>query len=191
MLVALYRTPCRAYHTIDHIDRCMVVLDTIEEPLVDKVAAELALFWHDAVYVIGAEPGRNEEQSSAILRALERSLVPQRLTLACLAIRDTAHHDPLPGDAFGVNGATTRAVVDVDLSILGAKGWEYARYVDQVQSEWGHLTEAEWSAGRGEFLRGMLGKERIFALKEMRDRLEGPARENMRAELHALEQAKG
>src|SRR5438128_12245744 len=54
----------RAYHTLRHIEQCLVEFDEVRREAVDPIAVELALWYHDAVYDPHA---RDNEERSAVL----------------------------------------------------------------------------------------------------------------------------
>jgi predicted metal-dependent HD superfamily phosphohydrolase len=178
ILRALYAEPHRHYHSMEHIAACLGLLDEVARDRSSQVV-ELALFWHDAVYVPGDR--RNEWLSAELLGGIAEALSvdPAMVGRARAAILATAEHGATYDD-------DTALVVDIDLSILGTPPPTYARYVQQVRAEWSHVSDEAWRAGRGAFLAGMLRRERLFARPEIRARFEAPARENMQAELAAL-----
>ena len=67
-LCRAYQDSQRRYHTLQHLDECLQLFDRI--PSARDVACspslELALWFHDAVYDIGAS--NNEEQSAQLAR---------------------------------------------------------------------------------------------------------------------------
>lgn len=182
MLVSLYSTYGRHYHTLEHVENCIELVSTIRHPNVDHDAAQMALFWHDAVYVVGSE--HNEWQSALLVDAILPSVTVKRGVLVRQAILGTASHDILRNVAE-VGGATIAAVCDVDMAILGTEPDVYRSYVSLVRKEYGRVGDDRWREGRSAFLRGFLEKDRIFSLPEMADRFEAKARQNMRSELEA------
>jgi predicted metal-dependent HD superfamily phosphohydrolase len=182
LLSGLYDTGSRQYHNMMHIYACLSLLDELDDMggLIEKKVAELALFWHDAVYVPGSN--ENEEASARLLDAVAPLLhVPREAEQAKFAIYATQHRD----GSFG--SRTVDAVVDIDLSILGAPKAKYATYVSQVRGEYEHVSNEAWRVGRVGFLAKMIARASIFTLPEMHDRFENQARINMRDELFALE----
>jgi predicted metal-dependent HD superfamily phosphohydrolase len=111
-LMARYGEPHRHYHTAQHLDECFAQMarDLAQRP----AEVELALWFHDSIY----EPKRqdNEAKSAAWARdsALSAGVVAesaQRLHALVMATR----HDAVP------QGRDEQALVDIDLSILGAQ----------------------------------------------------------------------
>src|SRR5262245_30168638 len=67
-LVDAYSEEGRHYHTLDHIGALLHQLDRHDEGLVDRNAVELAIFFHDAVYV----PTRSDNEAESAALAHER-----------------------------------------------------------------------------------------------------------------------
>jgi predicted metal-dependent HD superfamily phosphohydrolase len=179
--------PARYYHTLEHIQHALDVFDhvIIETPLTEenRRTAELALFWHDAIYVAG--DSMNEVISASLLEGLHSMLAPftGHISIAADIIRCTRHH-PLVVDT------TYCAVFDCDLAILGSYPHVYDGYVWGVRAEYGRFSDEEWRKGRVEFLKAMLARPRIYRLPEMRDHFEERARQNMERELRSRERKK-
>jgi predicted metal-dependent HD superfamily phosphohydrolase len=180
LLGCLYGGPERVYHTLSHIDECLTLLDAVTEP-VSRALADLAVVMHDAVYV----PGHidNELNSVALVEGLRFTLKDSLLaTHVVPAIFATRHKDE--EGAFG--DTTVAAVVDVDLAVLGRDETGYAKYVDEIRREFGHVSDDAWRVGRGGFLSKTLRRGRIYTLESMRERFEIQARINMETELRSL-----
>ncbi len=60
-----YAQPHRGYHNPDHLDELMVLARRHTRDLDD--AEQLALLFHDAVYVPGAGKGENERLSALLI----------------------------------------------------------------------------------------------------------------------------
>lgn len=179
-LVARYAEPHRTYHTAAHLVACFTTLDLVAHEAEHPPEVALALWFHDAVY----DPRRTDNEARSGLLAREclaaagvEDSVIARVEASILATR---HADEVAtGDA--------RVVVDVDLSILGASAEAYDAYARGVRREYGWVDEARFRAGRSAFLRGLLGRPRIFGTRALGARLEVPARANIRRELAGLD----
>ena len=181
MLHGLYDGLGRHYHRLDHVCACLAELEALVNPgACDVEVAALALIWHDAVYVPG-DPD-NEQLSGQLLMAVSRTRLGSVnigvFERAYNAILVTQHHD---GEAMGDH--TIAAVVDIDLSILGAPSHVYWNYAAKVRQEFAHVSDEAWRHGRGAFLAGMLARSKpIFTLASMYEKYEARARENMNDE---------
>jgi predicted metal-dependent HD superfamily phosphohydrolase len=176
-LVAAWSEPHRRYHDLAHL---AAVLGLVGElgGAADPDAVRLAAWYHDVVY----DPRRtdNEEISAQRARAGLRGLVDdgraaevERLVLL------TSGHDPAPEDP---NGAV---LCDADLAVLAAPAESYAAYASAVRTEYGHLSDEEFTAGRTAVLEHLLALPALYrtsAARPWTDR----ARANMSAELVLL-----
>ncbi|HET8648868.1 MAG TPA: hypothetical protein VFL95_02415 [Gemmatimonadales bacterium] len=180
-LVARYSEPGRAYHTLEHVARCLEELDRhaslAEHP--DEVAA--ALWFHDAVY--DTRRNDNEEQSAAWARetlgaAKVAAPVIDRIGRLILVTR---HREPPPA-----TDADAALVSDIDLAILGAPRAEYARYQEAIRTEYAWVPEPAFRAARKSVLEGFLARSQIYATRPFAEALEARARENLRGALDAL-----
>lgn len=185
ILTKLYGEPHRAYHTLSHVGACIERIDLNLCNVLGSRAAldtvELALFFHDAVYVPADK--RNEELSAGLLRALGPIVVrgEGRVERACVAILATRNHDAVVDDEIA------QFVVDIDLSILGEELLVYDRYAGSIRKEYAAVSDDAWRVGRSGFLAEMLARKRIFQTEWGRKQFEASARRNMQQELHALE----
>src|SRR5262249_42093659 len=138
--------------------------------------AELALWYHDAIYASGASD--SEERSAALLVDDARLLgIPDERTLAAAAcVRATAH---LAG-ATPVEPAA-ELVVDINLSILGRDVLRFMEFEYAVEEEYAAVPRLRYFLGRGRFLAGLLEAPAIFRTPSFRARYEGRARANISA----------
>jgi len=179
-LLARWTEPHRHYHTVDHLQAVIGLVEDNAGAATDLTAVRLAAWFHDAVY----EPTRvDNEEASALLA---ESVLPElRVSLAQVAeiarlVRLTATHDPMPGDRNG--GLLT----DADLAILAAPPETYRAYTVAIRREYGHLDDATFAAGRAGVLSNLLSLPRLFHTASLRDRWEDVARYNLTAELATI-----
>jgi predicted metal-dependent HD superfamily phosphohydrolase len=81
---------------------------------------------------------------------------------------------------------TVAALLDADMSILGASESDYDLYAEQVRAEHAGVSEEKWRWGRGHFLRAQLEKPNIFIFGWSKGKFEAAARGNMQRELNNL-----
>jgi len=180
MLVARYAEPHRHYHTLTHIEACLAWLDWFHASAEYAEEVELALWFHDAVYDPRAGGGQNERQSASLAcEALRELGVPAaKLERIARHILETEHHTARNGDAA--------LVVDIDLTILGARPSEFDRFEDQIRKEYAHGSEDLFRVGRRSVLEGFLARRTIFNALPIRDELEATARANLRRRIDEL-----
>jgi predicted metal-dependent HD superfamily phosphohydrolase len=168
-----YVQPHRGYHGPEHLDE-LIELARRHTPALDE-AEQIALLFHDAVYVPGAGRGENERLSALLMRA---TLPPLGLGVADLErasriIEATSHAASPPDEAA--------RVCDLDLWRLAAPWDAFERHALGIRHEYLHLhaDEAAFWAARNAFYRSMLAKAQIFATTYFRGEFEDAARKNL------------
>jgi len=183
MLVARYAEPHRHYHTLTHIDACLTWLDWFRALARHPEQVELALWFHDVVYDTRAGGGQNERESARLAcEALRELGVPRgKRDRIARHIRATEHHTAPQGDAA--------LVVDLDLTILGARRCDFDGFEEQIRKEYAHVPEDQFRMGRRHVLESFLGRTAIFCAPQIRDELEARARGNLRRRAAELSSA--
>jgi predicted metal-dependent HD superfamily phosphohydrolase len=173
----------RKYHNTVHLMACLRHFSEARTAFADPDAAELALWFHDAIYW----PWRplNEEKSAdwasrfmhrMDLNAATQSQVRQH-------ILDTRHQAvPLDPDAM--------LVVDIDLAILGQSDEIYRRFERDVRSEYRWVRWSRYVKGRSAVLQSFLERPRIYSTSQFSERFEARARVNLQNAIHALSKGK-
>jgi predicted metal-dependent HD superfamily phosphohydrolase len=179
-LLARWTEPHRHYHTVDHLQAVLAVVNDNTDTAADPMAVKLAAWFHDAIY----DPTRvDNEEASALLA---ESVLPElRVAMAQVSeiarlVRLTATHDPMPGDRNG------GLLMDADLAILAAPPDTYRAYTVAIRREYAHLDDATFAAGRAGVLANLLALPRLFHTNALRERWEDVARHNVNAELASI-----
>lgn len=177
-LLARYGEPHRRYHTLVHVDACLGLLDWYRGSAQHPERIELALWFHDAVY--DPRANGNERQSAELARARLGSLgVPLGALSEIEAhVLATQSHQAVDPDA--------ELLLDLDLSILGARSHAYARFEREVREEYAHVPDAQFRAGRSAILRGFLARPEIYRTRTLREEFEARARKNLEQRLLEL-----
>jgi predicted metal-dependent HD superfamily phosphohydrolase len=181
-LVRAYSEPGRHYHTLDHIVALFHQLDRHGEGLADRNAVELAIFFHDAVYV----PTRsdNEAQSAALARArltalgLPAALVARVADLILATRHGIEHAEP--------HDADLALLLDLDLSVLAADRPVYAAYAQAIRSEYAVYPDLVYRPGRRRVLGQFLARPRIYRTGRLHELWDAAARANLEWELAEL-----
>lgn len=180
-LEAAYAEPHRRYHTRDHIEQCLALLDKVPD-LMDSERQILtyAIWWHDAVYdpTASDNEARSAEMAKADLRDFDLS-IHARDEVARL-IRLTAGHEVEEEDRLG------EILVSIDLAILGAPPERYDAYARAVREEYAHVSDEAWRAGRAAVLQRFLEAQVIFPDPAFAEWLDAQARDNLSRELASL-----
>lgn len=141
----------------------------------DREPVDLAVWFHDAVYVIGRD---DNEDRSADLAAELLATSPWRDEVVRLVLLTRTHraaHDD-------VNGAV---LSDADLSVLGATPKRYAEYADAVRREYAEVPDDVFKPARARVLAALL-EGTVFHTDPGRRLWEDRARANLTAEIRAL-----
>jgi predicted metal-dependent HD superfamily phosphohydrolase len=179
-VVDAWGQPHRRYHDLAHLAAVLGIVGRLAGAADDPAAVRLAAWYHDVVY--DPRRGDNEEVSAERARAGLRGLVPdERVEEVVRLVLLTAGHDAGPGDA---NGAV---LCDADLAVLAGPPDAYAVYASAVREEYGHLSDAEFTAGRIPVLEHLLGLETLFRLPAVAADWTPRARANLTAELSLLQ----
>jgi predicted metal-dependent HD superfamily phosphohydrolase len=180
-VVAAWSEPHRRYHDLAHLAAVLGLVDALAPAAADADAVRLAAWYHDVVY--DPRSAENEARSAGRARAGLRGLVDdERLAEVERLVLLTVEHDPAPDDA---NGAV---LCDADLAVLASPPEAYAGYASAVRAEYGHLSDAEFTAGRIAVLERLLALPALYRLPENAERWTAPARANLGAELALLKE---
>jgi predicted metal-dependent HD superfamily phosphohydrolase len=178
-LIARYSEPHRKYHTMQHLDECFDKLQEIRAAAVHPNEIELALWFHDAIYDVKRQD--NEERSADWARstALATGLsisIAERVRALVMATR----HDAMP------NHVDEQILVDVDLSILGAKPDRFDEYERQVREEYHWIPDLLFEAKRRRVLTQFLERSKIFNTEQFLNSYEAQARTNLERSIKKL-----
>jgi predicted metal-dependent HD superfamily phosphohydrolase len=177
-----YQSPGRFYHTWAHVLDCVAKLRGF--PCDSPRVAFLALVFHDAVYAAG-NPDNEKLSAELAMRALRAhsSLDGGSIQEVARIILATRDHRAPDGERI----ANVLAVLDIDMSILGAPAAAYDDYVAGIRAEYVPVIgEDDFIAGRRAFLEGIAARPSIFQTGEGARRWERAARANLARELEAL-----
>lgn len=171
---AVYARPPGWYHTLGHVESCLIELDGARSLADDPDAVELALWFHDAIYDPRAKD--NEERSAGLMKEWLAHPLTEEASHLVLATQ----HAKTPK---GRNAALT---VDIDLSILGKPEDEFDTYEIQIRTEYAWVPEEKYRAGRSAALNSFLGRRFIYSTEPFRQRYEDQARKNLARSLANL-----
>lgn len=170
-----YAEPGRHYHDQVHVDALLARLRELRDRFVDAEAAELAIWFHDAIY--NPRAGDNEERSAELARRTLASFgAPAARVDAVSRLILATKHDAVPAEA------DARLVVDLDLGILAAPPADFDAYERAIRAEYAHVPDDAFRAGRAALLRKFLARDRIFG-SDAFDSFESSARVNLNRSL--------
>ncbi len=177
-LVSHYEDGRRAYHNLTHILHCLQEFDRVKNLIQDPLAAELALWFHDVIYV--PQKADNEEQSAEMA---------MQCLISCggtsgLALKVVAHILATKRHRVITNDPDQPFVLDIDMAILGQPEAVFDRYDSQIALEFGFVPREKYGEGRAAALRGF--ERPIFKTPFFRDLYEEVAEENIQRAIARL-----
>ncbi len=178
-LLDAYREPHRHYHGMDHLRDCLQQLDAAPAAGGDRDLAEVALWFHDAVYVPGAVDNEIRSAERA-LRAFAGAYLPEVLGREVARLIRLTDHAAAAEDPLGA------LVCDVDLSILGRPPAEFAEYDKRIRAEYAGVAEPLYRTGRASVLARLLARESLYRSPHFKERYELAARRNLARSLAML-----
>ncbi|CDW71990.1 UNKNOWN [Stylonychia lemnae] len=192
----LYHEPQRFYHNLYHLNKLydfyeLNILQSNPELLKsdsDHSTFLLSLWFHDAIY--DPKQKDNEEQSAALFNQYvnEINLPEAQAKLVQNIIMATVKHQIDSSQLTSDQDIYLCGVfLDADLSVLGWETSDYNEYAERIWQEYSFYGWEPYCKGRAAVLNKMLEKESLYFTKEIRDSLEGKARQNIREEIARLE----
>jgi predicted metal-dependent HD superfamily phosphohydrolase len=166
-----YQQPHRFYHTLAHLQHCLGELDTAGSAIEEADITEMALWFHDFIYLYGAAD--NEVRSAEVFMELAGPNMPEDFSeRVCEFIIATQHTGNAPdqGTAF---------MVDLDLSGFGLPWAGYLADSDALRQEAARISDKQYYQGKLRFLDELQGWPAVFQTEYFRERLESKARANI------------
>ena len=180
-IATVYECQGRYYHNLKHIKEVLEIIENLYSKYKLDASLQFAAWFHDIVYDTQAH--NNEEKSAEYARNLLSLLNIPSSTIdnTCRLILTTKHHKASKDDL------ESQILLDADLAILGCNPKRYCEYMLGIRQEYGWAPEKEYSTKRSEVLQKFLERARIFSTLELYQQLELIARNNIKAEIIALE----
>jgi predicted metal-dependent HD superfamily phosphohydrolase len=180
-IAAAYATPPRAYHDLHHVGEVLRhYADVAQGPgWSHPLDVAFAVLYHDAIYVAGAKD--NEARSADFVRThlAQWPMAGVDVDRVTRLIELTARHGALSLD--DVPDEETRLFLDCDMAILGAEPTVFDAYDRGITAEYrGVVPGWLFTINRKRFLKGLLGRERIYLSAFFHERLDARARNNLR-----------
>jgi len=162
--------PDRRFHDLDHIRDCLRWFDEVMPLLVHPDAVEVALWFHDAVYVPG--DADNELHSAELFLAMTNGSESVFRRRVCGLILTTRHQRPARGN-------DRRFIEDIDLAGFGGSWEEFMRQGALLREEFSAHSDAQYHTGQVHFLDRLKRRPKFFSTAYFRDRYEARAQENL------------
>jgi predicted metal-dependent HD superfamily phosphohydrolase len=190
-LMTAWSEPHRRYHDQRHLRECLALWVRWRDQSHRPGELALALWFHDAVYDPRAqEAGSNELRSAAwaarsLARAGADSDVAQRVYDLVLSTAHATQHD---APVTAGSNPDAQLLADIDLSILGSPAERFARYDQDVRTEYAWVPEVRYRQARAQVLQGFFDRPGLYHGQAARALLEGQARINLATALRRFAQ---
>ena len=171
-LTAAWRESQRHYHTLQHLEECLLWLESEQSAAAQPAEVALALWFNDAVYDVHAHDNEARSADWARHEMLGAGVAAESAERVYALIMATTH-DALP------QGRDAEWLVDIDLAILGAAHQRFEEYERQVRAEYAHVPDAQFWPRRRALLQRFLARDALYATPRMHALLEQPARANL------------
>jgi len=167
-----YAEPARAYHTAEHIRDCLSQFDPSRHTALRADEVEVAIWFHDAVYLPGASD--NEDRSAGLARTtLADAGAPLDMAQRIAELVLATQHLAIPRDPDAA------LLCDIDLSILGRSPEAFDEFERRIRREYSWVPEAMYRSARAEILEGFMRRRSIYQTDFFRESYEAPARANL------------
>ena len=170
-LIDAYSEPQRRYHTLLHLERCLLLLDKIRPELQIPEALELAIWFHDVVYQPGAVD--NEQRSADQFMATTNGVFD-------VTVRNTVYRHIMATrhDGSEVDNTDTKFLLDIDLASFGSPWAEFISDSDNLRLELKDLSDEEFYQKQAAFQDKLFAQPRFFKSDYFYDKYETQARQN-------------
>lgn len=173
-LFRLYNQEHRHYHTLAHIHKCLREFDEVAALCSNDLAAEMALWYHDAVYETSWSDGVNERISAN--KALFDCI---RLGVSDLSFQEAVVRNIMATRHVLQYSGDEALVADIDLSVLGSTWEKFIEYERQIRQEYRHVPDNDFLTRRSLVLDGFLRRPRIYQTEHFYNKYEKTARANI------------
>jgi predicted metal-dependent HD superfamily phosphohydrolase len=171
-VLARYAEPHRKYHTVQHLEECLSLFESVRDAPDRPAEVEMALWFHDAIYDL--QSSQNERRSAAWANeALGAAAVPTPCAARVHDLILVTQHTTVP------RTRDEQVLVDIDLSILGAPAPRFAEYERQIREEYAHVPEPIFRLKRRSILKAFLERPSIYSTPALHRQLEARARANL------------
>lgn len=176
---AAYQEPHRKYHSLQHLDECLLRFDEVKQHADHPAEVELALWFHDAIYDLARKD--NELRSADWAKAsIQACGLPAEIGSRVHSLIMMTVHNAVPA------GRDAEALIDVDLSIFAAAPARFDEYEQQVRAEYVFVPEAVFRRERSRILQEFLQRERLYSTPYFREYHEPQARANLQRSISKL-----
>ncbi len=177
-LLEHYNEPHRKYHNLEHINHCLAEFSSVWLLTKEPSVLELAIWYHDAIYDIGASD--NEERSADLVASVMRSFsLPEDLIKRVCDIIIATKHNEIP------ESIDAKLMLDIDISNIGSAD-KFKETNRLVREEYSLTSDEVFKQGRSNILQSFLERPSVYLTKFFQEKYEKTARENILSSIKDL-----
>lgn len=169
----------RHYHSDIHISACLKHLETVREQLDDWKVLALAFWFHDAVYKPFSATNERDSANWAMQFLKDNGAAQEKIERIDALIMATCHNGQATDNDMQI-------LIDIDLSILGARADVYDIYEKNIRKEYRRVPGFLFRKKRKALLQSFLDQDQIFGSEYFKGLLEKQARINLQNAIDVL-----
>jgi predicted metal-dependent HD superfamily phosphohydrolase len=178
-LLSSYSERHRHYHNIKHISSILEHLNDVRCLAEDVNAVEVALWFHDAIYKIHSSSNELDSANLASDFLKKNKISSDFINKVHDLIMATVH-------SFKPDDNDQKLIVDIDLSILGAKSNIYDEFELSIRKEYRLIPRFIYNKKRIQILDSFLNRDRIYSHDYFFEQWEKNARTNIKKAIAKL-----
>jgi predicted metal-dependent HD superfamily phosphohydrolase len=176
-LLEHYSEPHRKYHNLEHINHCLIEFDAVQYLAVEPDILELAIWYHDVIYDIGAN--NNEELSALLVEKVMTNFLSVDLIKKVKNIILATKHIEVP-DNFDA-----KLMLDIDISNIG-QAEKFKETNKLVREEYSLIPDNLFANNRSNILQLFLDRPSIYLTEVFQKKYEKSARKNIESSIRDL-----
>ncbi len=162
----------RHYHSDEHISACLGHLEGVKGQVKDWKMLALAFWFHDAIYKPFSATNERDSADWAMQFLKDNGASQDQIDRIDALIMATCHNAQ-------ATDSDMQILIDIDLSILGARPNVYDQYEKNIRREYRRVPGFLFRKKRKELLRMFLEQPKIYGSDYFHDQLEEQARINL------------
>lgn len=178
-LLSAYSERHRYYHTTEHISAMLRHFDNVRELAEHPNEVESAIWFHDAIY----KPFSSTNEADSADWAKDFLTSNHYNTNGTQRIYDMIMATLHDGN---VDTADQKLLIDIDLSILGAKPHVYDQFEQNVRKEYKFVPKFLYRQKRKQILQTFLHRDAIYNTEHFKNKFENNAKENIKRAIQQL-----
>lgn len=169
----------RHYHTIDHLEAMISILNEVKENIEDWDTTLFAVFYHDIIYKASSSTNEADSAKLAMERLNALAYPANKIAKCANMILATKQH-------LTSEDNDTNFILDADLAILGTNEEDYQKYKDQIREEYAIYPDFMYNAGRRKTMQKFLKNDSIYKTVFFTTKFNQQAKNNIEKELLEL-----